>query len=140
MSSNKNINLLQGTSSKASATSYLKTYLIHSSEVIPPFGDRHSDFNPRVLSHSSNSLYVAADQDRSHRSQKRLSTLMSLLIQDSVTTLQLIKHLRIMMDNFPAYQSQLSSFDPNGYEDRQTQIRQLKICIYSHSFHRHCQI
>jgi len=55
---------------------------------------------------------LATDQDGFRRSRRRLSTLISLLILDSVTALMLIKQLRITMGNPPACQSQLSRLNP----------------------------
>jgi len=55
-------------------------------------------------------------------------------------TLQLIKQLGITMDNPLAYQTQLPRFDLSGYEDQQTQISRLKMCIYPHSLHHLCQV
>ena len=68
---------------------------------------RHSDSNPRIPPRGSNSLHPS---DRSRwipQIMKALSTLISLLVQDFVTILQLNKLLGITMGNLPTCQSQL---------------------------------
>ena len=86
---------------------------------------RHSS-NPRVPPRDNNSYHPSADQKGPCKSRRRLSAVISLLVQDPVTILQLIQQLEITMDNLPAGQSQLPRFNLSSYEDQQIQIDQLR--------------
>jgi len=129
----RNMNRLSGTHLEVSATSYPKASFTHSSETIPPLKG-----TPDPTQQSRHVTAVrsisATNYDGSRSSRRWLNTLISILVQNSVTALQLEKQLGITMNNSPACQSQLLRLNSGGYKDQQIQIDQLRSAsIHVHS-------